>query len=60
MTKIIEIGDEVSVRHYHGNQTSTAVVIDLKIDHNNIQRGLLALVQFSDGFTELYPFSKIS
>jgi len=58
--EMIEIGNEVLVRHYHGNQTSTAVVIDFKLDYNKIQRGLLAEIKFDDDFTELYPVSRLT
>jgi hypothetical protein len=58
--EMIEIGNEVLVRHYHGNGTSTAVVIDFKLDYNKIQRGLLAEIKFADDLTELYPVSRLT
>lgn len=54
----IEIGNEVIVQHYHGEDSSKAIVVKFEIE---VGKGLRARVKFlSDGHEELYPFSRIS
>lgn len=49
----IEPGDQVEVRHYWDNGSSSAIVLDVYAD---LKRGLMARVRFdSDGMETDYP-----
>ena len=57
MREMIEIGDQVLVRHYDDKTSSNAVVVDYDI---SVQHGMQFLVKFnSDGFTTSYPSSRL-
>lgn len=54
----IEVGDQVMVSHYFGEEVSSAVVIDITAD---LKKGLLYKVKFdSDGLVEDYKSSSLS
>lgn len=54
----ISVGDEVIVQHYHGEDSSKAVVIKFDAPAG---KKVWARVKFlSDGHEEMYPFSRIS
>jgi hypothetical protein len=54
----ISIGDEVMVQHYHGEDSSKAIVI--KFDAPAGKKVWARIKFLSDGHEEMYPFSRIS